>query len=381
MIDRRAGLLPTVAVVLLVAGCTVPTATDQDLSPRLLPTPTVTSPSRAEAPGSRVPLGCAELFSSAALDAIAGAKAVVQLDENSAPQGLLSIAQAQYGAQDCEWDGGVGIDPAGSGAHLSVDIAPEAGDAFAARFDALMTDQTYIGHPVATENVAGDRSGFWCANEIETLGADGPSHTCDAEMLVSGYWVSVNVGDVVGQTRAQLTDRLTTSLTRIAPALRAAASPQLPWMLPASSPPGFCATDPSTSQVRAIVGDRTLQFQSGASASDWPAEAGTIGRVGREVTCDWAGNDKRVDLELLAGGSWAISRMKPVGPVDAAWGRTPYRPLSVSGASAAVASCDGETCDAYLAVRTSAVEIVYPDPGTAKNPAVLAAFAAAIASS
>jgi hypothetical protein len=341
----------------------------------------VTDASRAEAAGSRVPLSCSDLFGSAALDAIAGAKAVVQSDENSAPQDLLSIAQAQYGAQSCVWDGGVGIDGAVSGAYLRVNVAPEGSAAFAARFDAIMTDQTWGDHPAATQNVAGDRSGFWCVNDVEGYGADGPSHICDAEMLVGDYWVSVNVGDVIGLTRAQLTDGLTTSLTRIALALRAAGSPPLPWMPPASSPPGFCSAGSSTSQIRTIMGDPTLQLRSDVSALDWPIEAGTIGRVGRGSLCEWAGNDKTVEVELLAGGSWAISRMKPVGPSDTTLGRTtPYLPLSVPGAGAAVAACDGEDCDAYLAVGTTAVEILYHDPGTGKNPAMLAAFAAAIAS-
>lgn len=107
-----------------------------------------------------------------------------------------------------------------------------------------------------------------------------------------------------------------------------------------------------------------------------------VGLTGRDITCAWSSDAYGVlHFELLAGGSWGVAGMSPVSPGDATYGRTPYLPIEVPGVTSTKASCGSGTCDAFLTVGTSAVEIVYNDPGTAKNPALLAALAKVIASS
>jgi hypothetical protein len=303
-------------------------------------------------------VGCADLLGSTTVPALAGVNAKILQDENSAPSSMQSIAQQQYGAEDCVWDGeytGVGTS---TGAYLSVSIAPDAKAAFESQFSELMATTTGPPHPAATENVAGDRSGYWCATDLDILGADHPSLTCDAEMLVAGYWVGLAIGNVSGRTRAQLTDGLTTALGHISSELKTAGDPPLQWVSPATAPPASC-----TASAAAVY-------------------AQTVGLDGNDFSCDWSsGTYGSQHYELLAGGSWALSKLDPIPPADAIYGTNPYVPLTIPGVASARVSCGDGTCDAFLAVGTSAVEIVYNDPGAARNPALLAALAAAIAAS
>jgi hypothetical protein len=350
------GAFAFAAVTILLAGCAAPTAAPAHSPSSSAPTPTPT-PATASAPGPRVPIGCADLLGSATVQALAGANAKVQQDENAAPTNMVSVAELQYGAEDCVWDGvgsGAGSTP---GAYLSLSVAPDAKAAFESRFTDLMAVTT-PPHPAATESVAGDESGYWCATDLDILGADGPSLTCDAEMLVGPYWVGIQVGDVSGLTRSQLTGGLTTGLGRIASGLKRAGAPLSQWASPAGDPPAACA------------------------ASTRPLSASTIGLTGRDVLCAWnSAPYGSQNYELLAGGSWALPKLTPVPPADADYGSNPYVPMTVAGATSAKASCGGGTCDAYLAIGPSLVEIVYDDPGAAKSSSLLEALANAVASS
>ena len=352
------GALALAGMTILLAGCAAPSVAPTHSPSSTSPTPTPTLRA-ATAPGSRVPLGCADLVGVSNIQTLSGANAKVERDEHSAPTDMYAIAGLQYGAEHCVWDGGYGVPGSTSGAYLSVGIAPEGKADFESQFASLMALSPDFPHAAATENVAGDQSGFWCADDLETLGADGPSVTCDAEMRVDDYWVSIDVGDVVGLTRPQLTTGLTATLTRIASRLKAAAPVALPWKLPASTPPRFCTATAITVRSPALLGLRD-----------------------RYDSCHWVDDTYgTVDFDLLAGGSWAVATMNPVASGDADYGRVPYVAIQVPGVTSAQASCDGTTCDAYLAVGTSAVEIVYDDPGEAKNPALLAALAKAVAAS
>jgi hypothetical protein len=350
--------MTAIATILVagLAGCAAPV----DGPPSHHTATPTTSPTTkaADAAGSRVPVGCAKLLGAAALAGLAGAKAQVRQDEHSAPTNLTSAAQLQYGAEDCVWARGGDVSDTTPGAYLNIAVAPDAKAAFQTQFAASMSSPPEFPHPAATENVAGDQSGYWCVSDSDlyALGSDGPSNICDAEMLVNDYWVSIQLGDVVTLTRDGLTAGLATALTQIASGLKKAGAPPLQWPAPASAVPSFCAA--STPQA---------------------VFAQTIGGSGRLYSCEWNSTTYgERDFDLLSGGSWAVSRLKPVSPNDADYGRVAYLPITVPGVPAALASCDGSTCDAYLAVGTSAVEAVYPDPGATKNPGLLAALATAI---
>jgi hypothetical protein len=364
---------PIVAIVLVLAGCAAPTPPPKRTA---TPTPTPTSaPKTAITPGSRVPVGCADLLGTSNVQALAGASAKVEQDERSAPTSLTEIAQQQYGAEDCIWDGNATGTDATPGAYLSVDVAPEATAEFGNQFTTLMSTTTSTPHSPATENVAGDESGFWCATDLDILGSDAPSLTCDAEMLVDDYWVSIGIGDVSGITRAQLTDGLTASLQHIASGLQAAGAPKtIAWRAPETTPPAFCSDPASTATVRAIVGAASLAVYPAGTRSIYASQ---IGLDGRDVLCYWTSPTAgSVDVELLAGGSWAIPEFKPVFGDSFVQSASP---VTVPGASSSLLGCDSGFCAAFLAVGTTAVELDFDDLGAGKDIPALTAFAKAIA--
>jgi hypothetical protein len=368
--------VPIVALVALLAGCApavLPTHAHSAAAPTSTP-----SPAPASAPGSRVPLGCAGLLGASSVQALAGTTAKVDRDENTPPTDIQSVAQLQYGALSCSWDG-ISGNPSSPGAELDIDIAPDAKAAFESRFVSIMADQSQNPHAAATENAAGDQSGYWCGTTIDALGADANIPDCDAEMLVGNYWVGIEVVAVNGLSREQLTTGLVTAMTEITGKLRAAGPAPTQWAAPATTPPGFCTDSTSTTSVRSIVGDATL---AAAKAPVTSIDASTVGLDGPSARCAW--NSKSygyLELYLLGGGSWGLPAISPAKSGDSPLAGKAYASMTVAGATSAKMACAEGFCDAYLAVGTSAVEISYNDPGAAKNPVELGAFAKAIAAS
>ena len=339
------------------------------------PAPTATTAKTAEAPGSRVPVGCASLLESDTVAALAGTDAKVSVDENTTPSGIVSIAQLQFGALPCLWVGRSVTGASGPGAELRVDVAPDSTTGFESNFAAIMADQSKISHPAATENVAGDQSGYWCANEVDALGADQNLSVCDGELLVSGYWASVQVDTVSGITRAQLLSGMAKAITDLASNLAKAGPALAQWVAPASTPPAFCTAPTSTATVRTVTGDASLELIPNAQQQ---VRAATVGLVGPDARCSWASPSSSVSVDLLAGGSWAFPAIRPEATGDVAYAQQPYLAVTVAGATSAVEACGGRQCDAYLAVKAMAVEIRFTDPGANKRAIVLGGFVTSI---
>jgi hypothetical protein len=361
-------------VVALLAGCAAPTPTH----PHTAGTPTPSrTPAAASAPGSRVPIGCADLLGTSNVRALAGANASVELDERSAPTSLTEIAQQQYGGEECVWDGDATGTSATPSAYLSLDVAPDAKADFETAFTALMSSTASDPALRYTQNIAGDESGLWCAADLDVLGADAPSLTCDAEMLVDDYWVSIGIGNIAGITRSQLTDGLTASLRRIASGLHAAGAPKTTaWRPPETTPPAFCSDLASTATVRAIMGAPDLAVYP---AGTWTVYASRVGLDGRHALCYWSSPTAgTVDVELLAGGAWGIPGLKPnLGDSVV----QSVSPVTVPGATSALLGCGSGSCTAFLAVGPTAVELGFDDLGARKDVPALTAFAKAIAAS
>jgi hypothetical protein len=168
-------------------------------------------------------------------------------------------------------------------------------------------------------------------------------------------------------------------MTAIATKLKAEGEPLAQWPGSTVSPPTFCTSSTSLAAVRSTVGDSTLVATSNPARSVY---ATTVGLVGSYAECGWHSSSYGyLNVSLLAGGSWALPTLAPQAPGDADYGTAPYVSVPAQGVTSDKVSCADGTCDAFLAVGTSAVEILYNDPGVAKNPTVLAAFAKVIAAS
>ncbi|HWH25448.1 MAG TPA: hypothetical protein VNT53_02225 [Pseudolysinimonas sp.] len=351
----------------------MPAQTSPSSHSAVAPTPTAAA---ASAPGSRVPLGCTELLGTSALTTITGATPHAYHDESTAPTNIRDIAQDQYGALNCAW---FQPDNTIAGAGLQLVVAPNAKAAFMSRFAAIMADQSLSAHPVASENIAGDKSGFWCADVVDALGADFTLPICISEMLVSGYWVSLEVDTVNGLSRSQLVAAVPTAMKDIATRIKAAGRAPAQWVAPATTPPGFCTASTSTAIVRSIFGDSTLAAATTPSTS---TAASTIGLVGPYASCDWNGKSYGyLQIRLLAGGSWAFPSFAPVPTGDSIFTAQDYSAIAVAGSTSAKEACVSGGCHAFLAVGSSAVEVAYNDPGVAKRASVLAAFAKALTAS
>lgn len=367
-------LVPLIALVGLLAGCTATAPSPTSSPTHSAATPTATpTPVAASVPGSRVPLTCADVLGTGSLAAITGESPHVYHDEGTAPADVADIARDQYGALECTW---FKQDSASAGAELQVDVAPDAESAFSSRFAAIMANQSPSKHPAATRNIAGDQSGFWCANDVDALGADANLPICDGELLVSGYWVGLEVDTVNGLSRPQLVESVPAAMKAIASRLEAAGTAPAQWVAPATTPPDFCTAPTSTAAVRSIFGDSTL----GASkAAPFSTTASTIGLVGPYAACNWRSKTNGyVQVKVLAGGSWAFPAFVPIPTGDSGYTEKDFSTLTVAGTTSAKAACVDGGCDAFLAVGSSAVEVAFNDPGVARRATTLAAFAKAM---
>jgi hypothetical protein len=307
---------------------------------------------------------------------LAGSDAVVEHDENTPPAGLTSVAQLQYGALDCEWDGLADANAPGS--ILDVSVAPDATAQFDRNFDAIMKNEI-LGqpHPTAIEGVAGDKSGYWCLASVDLLGSDENLPVCDGEMLVGSYWVSVQVSTVNDLTRTQVITGLTALLSDAATKLASAGAAPPQWPAPGTTPPALCNAK-NTAAVRSIFGNTTWALGAGPTLT---TNASSVGLVGVYAACRWdTPSSSGVYFGLVAGGSWSIASLKPRPPIDSGIDGA-YASISVSGASQAIESCGEGECDAYLGGGTTVVEVDFPDPGTAKRSSVLGAIMKVIAAS
>jgi hypothetical protein len=367
--NRRLAVSLSVAAVAVVAlaGCAAPTstATPQHASSST-PTP---APKAAAAPGSRVPLKCADLMTPATVAAVVGVSVTVTTDESTPAKYLGDLASAQLGSLACVWSGQDGSDY-GPFAREAIYIAPDSSNAFSANYAKNMSDVP-AGYAATVTNTVGTESGYRCGSAPEFDG-DGESFGCDAQMLVSSYWVSVYVSGVAPSTTATVTSGTESILTAVAERLRTAGEPRTTaWVPSTTSTPNFCASSSAAAAVNTAMG---VSDFAPAPAPTPPVDAGSVALDGRDDSCTFTSATRgAVNIQLLAGGSWAFPGFHPVGlPDDVV---QTFASASVPGVTGLELGCSQGDCEAYFAVGSTAAFVSFSDLGPAKNTAAIAALA------
>jgi hypothetical protein len=360
-----------VAVVVLLAGCApaVPTQGHAPASPSSSASQAATPPAAA-APGSRVPLKCDDLFTTAAVGPLVGASVRSLRDDASPAANLLDLANAQLGTLGCEWGGGEAFE-SGYTADLSVFIAPDSAAEFSSRYRSNLSSSS---PETVVSDTAGDKSAYQCQAQAEV--PDGG--VCQAEMLVGSYWVSSRVSTLAPASASSSGTSIQSALTQVAAKLRAAGAPKAgEWEPPTSRLPTFCTDPGSTALVRTIVGAPSLVLYPSVERT---LDASRISLAGRDAECTWTSPTAgTISVELLVGGSWAFPNFAPVAPVDSII-QGPYLPTRIAGATSALLACADGACEGYLEIGTTVAD-VYTNAGLADSKTQLAGLAKAIAAS
>jgi hypothetical protein len=359
----------------LLAGCAPaangPTASPAAPAPSVSPAATPT-PTPVAAPRIRVPLSCANVFTTSAVGALLGTTVKLAVDENTPPSDLDSIAQVQRGILTCTWGGKDKTDN-GFDQALSVYVEPDATGDFTTNFSAVKNN---FGKPVL--GTYGDQSAYGCV-------AHG-GLACGANVLVGSYWLTVDLHDLDAANsvpKPKAVSRLKTVLDTTVKALHGAGAASPAWVAPAGGLLPFCAQSGNTTIVRKAFASKGLDAVSADPESG--TDVSTIGEQGDSFAhCDWNQNvtdtnqnqETDVEVSILDGGIWSLPQLVADPPTEFYVGD--YKPVSISGAQGAVLACNTADCDAIVGVGTNAVEIGFSDIGAKRDMASLTALVDAI---
>ena len=355
------------AAVVVLAGCTptAPAAGGSHSPNAQTPNPT---PSQAAIPTVRVPLTCSALFPDATVASMIGVPVHTHVDRSTNPVEIADITARQYGDLACLW-GGQDRTDGGYDQYLSIAVAPDAADGFAANLANIEGQEG-----VTAENTAGDKSEYYC-------GVDG-NLNCEANMLVGTYWVSASLQDLAGTVPQSIANaRMQSVLSTVASAV-APTTAVPPWNPPGAALPTFCTDSSTIAQVDSALGANDFSPQGDdegiADASSFAQLAGTYSQ------CTWGSNGGSgaftfLEVALLKGGAWALPQL--AGETDTGnYMLGAYAPVTIAGADEAVETCstNANQCEVMLSIGDLLVNLDLDDPGTGNVNAAVAKIVTAI---
>jgi hypothetical protein len=375
---RRIAFLAVVTVVAVaLAACTTPHST-ASVSAHASPASTALSSRSATpvaaltAPRPALAASCSQLVPASVIDGSfpASLGVMAREDESSAPNDQVEVSLQQAGGLRCVWGGATRTDN-GYDNGLQVDVLPNAVSDYNAEADSLVQD------PALVDSV-GDHSRSVCNG--------GEQFACSGEVIVNGYWVSVdfhsNDGAATASTSA--TERLATILSTIVTAVRAAGPPRILWAPPAGFWNGssLCTPD-SDAEARARTAFHQPALASGDFSIEGPFDAATtsFGRVGI-VSCGWSASPTPTSgltdasVFVVPGGAWALAKQLVEHPRDYYFGEK--LTVTIAGASSALAACNSTDCEVYASVSGSWLSVDLTGVGDA--PTASADVAALLAS-
>ncbi len=321
------------ALVLALAGCTPTPASSPSARPSASPSPTASLAS-APAPAPALPLSCAQLFTTAAVQSHLHATVSVKVDETHVGPELWDLAVLQAGGTECTWGGGDMTDAAYD-TGVVVSILPDAASEFAAR-------EVPAGGPLVTGTI-GSSSAYDCSS-----GA-----WCVGDALAGSYWISFVVSDADSATNGPTPATVESIMKPIADAVSGAGGSVAAWSKPKTSFDGaaLCTAASASSIVSAAIG-ATVTLSPKTELS------GLIGAVaGREGVgvCDWSsGGQPALSIEVLPAGAWAFPRVAAAPPEWTLIGKGTA--IDVPGSDGALSGC-GEHCVSLVRFRNSVVEV------------------------
>lgn len=288
------------------------------------------------APVPALPLTCAQLFTTGAVQSHLHDTISTKVDETHFGSDLFDLAILQAGGTECGWGGQNGTDGAYD-TGLVVKILPDAATEFAAR--PLPTDGSLVSGTI------GSSSSYSCP--------DGGTDWCNGDVLAGSYWISFQLGDANGAEGSG--DATVEAILRpMADAIAKAGGSVAPWAKPAKPFDGMALCSASTASALVSTALGGLETVGDAYELDGlPAAAEK--RVGM-TRCQWSSGDVGSDLyvQVLPGGSWLFPRLTASLPSWVLIGS--LSSLDVPGSDGAFGGC-GEHCESLVDVGSSLVTL------------------------
>jgi len=337
------GARGAVVAVILLAALTAchPTTTPTSHptaggSHRPTPMPTAAA---LTAPRSAIPATCAQLLPTAtAVAAFPAASAIAMREsEATAPQDAIQVAARQAGGLHCLW-GGSEREDNGYVDFVSLDVIGNAATAY---------------HENVTPNTGDEVNTFGTASDVFCQGD--PSFSCSAQVLVGTTWIELDYDSLggEGEPASGSLGRFHSLLSGVVSRVQGAGADRALWTPPAAWDGAALCTDAALARVRTATGHADLAQSDYSMEGPLTAASTAITRVGFDQ-CGWARTAadglSLFGIQFVQGGAWAMTQ-ETAQPPSFYYGT--LAPVSIPGATSALALCNEEACQADLAVAGS----------------------------
>ncbi|MEO7720546.1 MAG: hypothetical protein ABIS08_01365 [Pseudolysinimonas sp.] len=339
MSGARAAIVGAV-VLLALSGCGLPTPAHPSSAGTHGTTPRPTATTAAlTAPRSAIPTTCAQLLPTAtAAGAFPAASGIaVRESESTAPQDAIAVGARQAGGLHCLW-GGTERQDNGYVDYISLDVLGAAAVAY---------------HDNVTTSPGDEVNTFGTASDAECQGD--PQFFCFAQVLIGTTWIELDYNSLggEGEPASGSLARFNTLLTGIVTRVQGAGANRPLWTPPAAWDGASLCTDAALTRVRAATGHVDLVQTDYSMEGPLTAASASLARLGFEQ-CGWAREAPSgltlFGLQFVQGGAWAMAQ-ELAQPPSFYYGT--LAPVSIAGATSALALCNEAACQADLAVAGS----------------------------
>jgi hypothetical protein len=300
--------------------------------------PTAT-PAALSAPRSAIPAGCARLLPTAtAVGAFPAASGIaVRVSETSAPDGLIEVSAKQAGGLHCVW-GGTNRTDNGYDDMITLDVLTDAADAF---------------HSNVVPNTGDEVNTFGTASDLFCQGD--PQFGCYGQVLVGTTWFELDYVSLggEGEPASGAIGRFHTLLTGVVTAIQGAGPSRSLWTPPAAWDGASLCADDELARARTATGAADLQDGDFSIEGPLTASSAALARVTIQ-SCGWARDASSgvtsFGVQFVQGGAWAVTQELADPP---SYYNGTLAPVTIPGATSALAVCNDAICEADLAVAGS----------------------------
>lgn len=290
-------------------------------------------------PRSAIPATCAQLLPTAtAVGAFPAASGIaVRESESNPPQDAIQVGAKQAGGLHCLW-GGTERQDNGYVDSISLDVLGDAADAYHNNVSPNDGDEV---------NTLGTASDLLCQGD--------PQFFCFAQVLIGTTWIELDYNSLggVGEPASGSLGRFHTLLAAVVARVQGAGANRPLWTPPAGWDGAALCTDAAMTRVRAATGHADLEQTDYAMEGPQTAASGALARVGFQQ-CGWARTATSgltlFGIQFVPGGAWAVAQ-ELAQPPSFYYGT--LAPVSIAGATSALALCNDAACQADLAVAGS----------------------------
>lgn len=294
-------------------------------------------------PRSAIPATCAQLLATAtavaAFPAVSGI--AVRESESTSPRDAIQVAARQAGGLHCLWGGSERQDNGYVDA-ITLDVISDAAGDY---------------HDNVVPNTGDEVNTFGTASDVSCQGD--PQFFCVAQVLVGTRWFELDYDSLGGEGEPATgsLQRFHALLAGVVTRVQAAGADRSLWSPPAGWDGAALCTDAALARVRTATGHADLEQTD--YSMEGPATAGSAGlaRVGFDQ-CGWARQASSgltlFGVQFVPGGAWAIAQelAQPPSLYDGT-----LAPVSIPGATSALAVCNDAACQADLAVAGTWISV------------------------